>query len=107
MPASASLAVARARASPSVTPPSRSCRRGLERAPPLVGGKSLRELLQLPLEDLVEPVNRVVDAVVGQPVLGEVVGTDLLGAPAAADLRAPRLRLLGLLALALQLEEPR
>ena len=39
-------------------------------------------------------------------VLGEVVGADLLGALAGADLRAPRRGLLGLLPLALGLEQP-
>ena len=43
------------------------------------------------------------DPVVGDAVLREVVGADLLGALAAADLRLARRRLLGLLALALRL----
>ena len=48
-------------------------------------------LVELAGQHLVELVEREPDAVVGDPVLLEVVGADLLGAPAAADLaRAAR-----------------
>ena len=78
-----------------------------ERAPPVVGRERLGELVELALEDPVELVHGQLDAVVGDPVLGEVVGADLLRALARADLRAPRRVELGPLALELALVEPR
>ena len=59
---------------------------------PTGGGKGAgsyaRADVELAGEDLVELVQRQVDPVVRHPVLLEVVGTDLLGATAAADLVA-------------------
>ena len=59
----------------------------LEGAALVLGGQRLGELVEVALEDLVEPVLRQLDPVVGDAVLGEVVGADLLGALAGADLR--------------------
>ena len=81
--------------------------RGLEGAAAVLGLERVGELLEVAVEDLVEAVDRVLDAVVGEPVLGEVVGADLLRALARPDLRAPGRRLLRLLALALGLVEAR
>ena len=60
-----------------------------------LGGQRGRELVEIALEDRVETMLRELDAVVGEPVLGEVVRADLLRPLAAADLRAPRAALLG------------
>ena len=77
------------RASPSVT------RGRFERAALLVGGERVGELVEAPLEHLVEPVNRQLDPVIGDAVLRIVVGADLLRARAGSDLRAPGRSLLG------------
>src|SRR5205814_8540263 len=61
------------------------------------------ELVELAGEHGVEAVRRQLDPVVGDPVLGIVVGADLLGALTRSDLRAARGRLGLLLALALGL----
>src|SRR5215212_2823032 len=82
-------------------------RGGFERLPPLLGGQRGRELLQVALEDAVEPLDGQVDAVVRDAVVGIVVGANLLGALAPADLRPARRRELFLLALTLELEESR
>src|SRR5262249_54063119 len=88
-------------------PPSR--RRGgrgrslLESATPVFRDQRLGELAEIPLEDLVEPVLRELDAVVGDAVLRKVVRTDLLRPLAGADLRAACRLLLFPLLLALAL----
>src|SRR5690349_14844329 len=76
----------------------------LERPPLLVGGERVGERLEVAGEHVGEAVVHA-GAVVGHAVLRIVVGADLLGARARADLREPRRRLLGLLPLALGLEE--
>ena len=77
-----------------------------ELARPLVGGEGGDDVVEVAGEHVGEAVDREPDAVVGEPVLLEVVGADLLAPPAAADLRAPLGRALGV-ALALgQLEQP-
>ena len=55
----------------------------------LVGGQRGDDVVEVAGEDFRQAVHREADAVVGQPVLLEVVGADLLAPPAAADLRAP------------------
>ena len=79
----------------------------LERLPPRLGRERLGELVQLALEHAVELVDGQLHAVVGDAALRIVVGADLLGALAAADLRPPLRGELGLPPLPLQLEEPR
>src|SRR5579883_1985036 len=59
------------------------------------------ELFEMPVHDLIELVEREVDAMVGDAALREVVGADALGAVARADLELARLRLLALLTIAL------
>src|SRR5262249_46319953 len=80
-----------------------------ELAAALVGGERVDDLVELllPGEDLLERVQRHPDPVVGDPVLLEVVGADLLGPAAALHLAAPGRRELRLLALALDLQQPR
>src|SRR5436190_14443762 len=85
----------------------RSDRAGLEREPAVLGLECLGELLQVALEDPVELVHGQLDPVIGEPVLGEVVRPDLLGALAASDLRLALRGERGLLALALELVEAR
>ena len=58
-----------------------------ELAGPLVGGEGGDDVVEVAGEHVGEPVDREPDAVVGEPVLLEVVGADLLAPPAAADLR--------------------
>src|ERR671922_294486 len=87
--------------------PERSCRSSLEGAPPVLGGERLGEIVQLAVEGRVEPVLRELDPVVGDAILGEVVGADLLRPLARADLRPPRRLLLLALLRALELVEPR
>src|SRR5215218_8552561 len=89
---------------PRGAPPSHS---NFERAPAGLGRQRVGELRQLSLEDAVELVLREPDPVVGDPVLREVVGADLLGAVARADLRPARRVELGALALELLFVEPR
>src|SRR5439155_15139110 len=81
----------------------RRARRSLERAPSFLGLQRFGELVEVPVYDLVEPVRRQLDAMVGDAVLGKVVGADLLRTLTAADLRTALLRELRLLALALEL----
>ncbi len=64
-------------------------------------------LAQVPVENLVEPVQRQLDPVIGDATLGEVVRPDLLRPLARADLRATRGRELRLLLFALELVEAR
>src|SRR5690625_2020003 len=52
--------------------------------------------VEVPVEHVVEVVGLVAGAVIGDPVLGEVVGADALGAVNGTHLGAPRLRLLRL-----------
>src|SRR5262245_40462535 len=94
-------------ASRTVTPGAGSSGGPLEGTPALLGGERLGELVEVAGEDLVELVDRQFDAMVGDPVLREVVRADLLRALPGADLGAPRFRDLRLLALALDLVEPR
>jgi hypothetical protein len=57
----------------------------------LAGERSARSARPAPVEHLLEGVRRVADAMVGDPALREVVGADLGGAVAGADLE-PRSR---------------
>src|SRR4029077_10623749 len=50
-----------------------------ESAAPLVRRQRLGELVEVSLQEPVELVDGQLDPVVGEPVLGEVVGADLLG----------------------------
>ena len=58
--------------------------RSRKRAPALLRRQRLGDLLQVSAEDRVEPVERELDAAVRDPVLGEVVGADLLRTVAAS-----------------------
>src|SRR5439155_8603105 len=70
----------------------------LERAPAFLRAERLGELVELPLQDPVELVDRELDPVVGDAVLGIVVGADLPCALAGADLGTPgRIELCALL----------
>src|SRR5262245_22896398 len=93
-------------APPSPRPEARG-RSLLEGAAPILGDQRLGELFEIAFEDLVEPVLGELDPVVGDAVLGEVVGADLLGPLARADLRAARRLLLLALLLAFALVEAR
>ena len=63
--------------------------------------------LQVAGQDVVELVERQVDAVIGQPVVGKVVGADALAAVAGADQRSPFVGPRCVLLLPLQFVEPR
>ena len=52
------------------------------------------QLLDLAVHDVVELVQRQIDAVVGDPALREIIGADAFGAVARADLELAGLRLL-------------
>ena len=80
---------------------------GVEPAALLVVLQRRGELVELALEQLVEVVRRVLDAVVGDAPLGEVVGADLLGPLAGPDLGGARGGQLGLLLGELGLVEAR
>jgi hypothetical protein len=73
----------------------------------LLGLQCGRQLVQLAAQDLVDAVDGDVDPVVGDPVLGEVVGADLLRALAGAHLGAAVGGQLGLLLGPRPLVEPR
>ena len=66
----------------------------------LIGLVLVRErpdhVVELAVDDVVELVEREVDAVIGEPALREVVGADALGAVAGADQAAALLGRLGL-----------
>ena len=53
----------------------------------------LQQFIERAVHDGRQPVEREIDAVVGDAALREIVGTDALGAIAAADLQLARLRL--------------
>src|SRR5262249_17913392 len=57
----------------------RSDRCCLEGTPSLLGLQRLGVLVEVAREYLLETVGRQLDAVIGEPVLGKVVGADLLG----------------------------
>ena len=78
-----------------------------ERAPLLVGRERFGVLVEVALRAPARAVIVELHAVVGDAVLGEVVGPDLLGARARADLRAAGRGLLGRLPLALGLVDSR
>ena len=59
-------------------------------------GKSIEQGVEIPVEHLVEIVRLEVDAVVGDPVLGEVVGADPFAAVHGSDLAGPVGRCIGL-----------
>ena len=67
----------------------------------------VEQLRQIAVEHLGEAVRRVVDPVIGDSVLREVVGADLLGSLARADLAATILRNCFLLLAQFHLVEPR
>jgi len=77
----------------------------LESLPLLLGRERVGDLRQVAVQDLLEPVQRQLDAMVGDAALGVVVGADLLRPLARADLRSPGRGLFGLLAPALLLVE--
>src|SRR5262245_25733385 len=54
----------------------------------VVCGESVDELAEVAVQDLGQPVRREVDAVIGDAVLREIIGTDLLRTLARADLAA-------------------
>src|SRR6266567_3663735 len=66
----------------------RVSRDGFEGAPAVLGRQRFGEVAEISLEDLVEPMLRELDPVIGDAALRVVVGTDLLGPLAGADLRA-------------------
>src|SRR5207245_1763756 len=72
---------------------------------PLVGEQGVHQLVQLPHQHLVQLVEGEADAMVGHPVLLEVVRPDLLGPTATTDLAPPGLAQLGRLAILFGLEE--
>src|SRR3954471_4563960 len=80
---------------------------GLELAALLIGLQRGRELVELAGENGRDVAARELHAMVGHAVLREVVGADLLGPGAGADLRAAVGRQLGLLRRELLLVEPR
>src|SRR5215213_1901002 len=96
-PARSSLAAARRVASRALASPAPahtalaggSCRFGGKLVGPLLGCEGLRELLEVAAEGCLEVVGRDADAVVGYAPLREVVGADLRGAVARADLGLP------------------
>ena len=55
--------------------------------------EAVDDLIQVPIDDLVDPVQGQVDAVVRDPSLREVVGSDLLAAVSGPDLAPALLRL--------------
>ena len=63
--------------------------RGGELARSLVGGERGDHVVEVAGEDIGEAVDREPDAVIGEPILLEVVGADLLAPAAATDLGAP------------------
>ena len=70
-------------------------------------GQFVDKLVEVAVHHGVQPVDRLVDAVVGHPILREVIGADLLAAVTGADLLAPH-RALGVRALLLlHVIEPR
>src|SRR5579862_7361944 len=72
-----------------------------------VRAQALDDVLDVTVHDARQVVLREADAVIGDAVLREVVGADLLGAVARADLRAPRLALGRRALLLLDVVEPR
>ena len=77
-----------------------------ELASPLVGHQRLDHLVQVAREHVLELVEREADAVVRNPVLLEVVGADLLAAPAPSHLGPPLGRLHRRPLVLLGLEQP-
>src|SRR4029079_15740962 len=77
------------------------------RLTPVFSRQRLGEVVELALQEPVELVDGQLDAVVGDPALGEVVGADLLGPLARPDLRVAGGVTLGALALELALVEAR
>ena len=53
------------------------------------GAQSVHDLLEIPCEDVFEPVHRETDPVIRHPVLREVVRANLGRAVTSADLQAP------------------
>src|SRR5690606_35960081 len=74
----------------------------------LVGqDEGVDNLVQVPLKDRIQPVERQPDTVVGHTPLGKVVGADALAALAGAHLRAAGLGQLLFLRPALHVQKPR
>ena len=65
------------------------------------------QLARVAVHDVVELVERQIDAVIGDAALRKIIGADALGAVARADLELARLRLRTRLFLALVREQPR
>ena len=65
------------------------------------------QAVEISRHDVVELVEREVDAVIGHAPLREIVGADAFGAVTAADQRTARFGFLGLLLLALRVEQAR
>src|SRR5690606_7964163 len=72
-----------------------------------VGAAGRNELVEITGHHRIQVVPGEADAVIGQAVLGEVVGAHLLAAVAASHLPAAHRIALALLLLLLELEEPR
>src|ERR1700677_2321723 len=63
------------------------------------------QFVEIAVHDIVEFVQREIDAMVGDSALREVIGADAFGTIARADLQLARLRLLALLLLAFGSEQ--
>src|SRR5215207_3792626 len=77
-----------------------------ELAGPLVGRQRGHDVVEIAGQHVGQPVDRQLDAVVGDPVLLEVVRPDLLAPPATADLRSAFGRALGVALVLGPLQEP-
>src|SRR5579862_1656836 len=64
------------------------------------------ELIEIAVHDIVQFIEREVDAVVGYPSLRKIIRANALGAIARADLKLARLRLLTLLLFSLLGQQP-
>src|SRR5579864_740525 len=68
--------------------------------------QGIDQLIEVTVHDLRQTIKCQIDTVIGHAALRKVIGTDALGAVAAADLQAPRLRLGALLFLLLCGQQP-
>src|SRR5262245_58119852 len=88
-----------------VAPPPRLL--ALQRLGLVVRAQRVDHVVDVSVDDRLQVVLGEPDPVIGQPILREVVGADLVGAIARLHLLAPRLALGSLLLLALDLEQLR
>ncbi len=70
-----------------------------------MGGEGIDQLLQVSLQDPLQPVEGQTDAVVGHPALREIVGPDTAAAVSGADLAFAFLGALLVLFLGLDVEQ--